>query len=102
MPTSRNAKGIDIIAYKGDAKVFRALQVKTLGKMTNVPLGNSLKKIMGDFWIILNITPRLPFAFVLQPSEVKKLSTKYGSEFWLKVKAYNKSKFKDAWDRIER
>ncbi len=100
MPTSRNARGIDIIAYKEGVKGFRALQVKTLGKGTNVSI-KSLKKVEGDFWIVVNITPNPPFTFVLLPSEVKKLSTKYGDQFWLKAQAYNQARFKDAWNRIE-
>ena len=53
MPTARNARGVDIIAYNADASRFLGIQVKSLSKRSPVPLGNSLSKCMGDFWVIL-------------------------------------------------
>ena len=47
MPTSRNARGIDIIAYSADASRFVGIQVKALSKRNPVPLGPSLDKVMG-------------------------------------------------------
>ena len=72
MPTARNARGVDIIAYSRDAKRFVGIQVKSLSKRNPVPLGTSLEKLMGDFWIIVNRVASTPSAFVLLPSEVKK------------------------------
>lgn len=59
MPTARNARGVDIIAYSADAHRFVAVQVKTLSKRSPVPLGQDIGKCMGDFWIIVNreLTP---------------------------------------------
>ena len=54
MPTARNARGVDIIAYSRDASRFVGVQVKALSKRNPVPLGTSLDKVMGDFWIIVN------------------------------------------------
>lgn len=54
MPTARNARGIDIIAYNKKGTEFIGVQVKSLSKRNPVPLGNSLEKIMGDFWLIVN------------------------------------------------
>ena len=42
MPTARNARGIDIIAYTSDASQFVGIQVKTLSKRNAVPLGKNL------------------------------------------------------------
>ena len=47
MPTSRNARGIDIIAYSADASRFVGIPVKALSKRNPVPLGPSLDKVMG-------------------------------------------------------
>ena len=52
MPTARNARGIDIIAYNKEGTDFIGVQVKALSKRNPVPLGNSLEKVMGDFWLI--------------------------------------------------
>ena len=54
MPTARNARGIDIVAYSRDGKKYIGIQVKSLSKRAPVPLGKSLDKIMGDFWVIIN------------------------------------------------
>ena len=71
MPTARNARGIDIIAYDHTGSTFIGVQVKALSKRSPVPLGTDLEKIMGDFWIILNNLADEPAAFILLPSEVK-------------------------------
>ena len=47
MPTSRNARGIDIIAYNREGTKFIGIQVKTLSKRNPVPLGKVLKKSWG-------------------------------------------------------
>ena len=35
MPTSRNARGIDLLAYDGSARKFLGLQIKTLSRGRN-------------------------------------------------------------------
>ncbi len=50
MPTARNAKGIDIVAYKGEN--FTGIQVKALSKKNPVPMGSAINP-KGDFWIIV-------------------------------------------------
>ena len=68
MPTARNARGVDIIAYSQDATRKLAIQVKALSKRNPVPLGTSLENIMGDFWVVVNkVTSPAPSAFVLLP-----------------------------------
>ncbi|HOL96613.1 MAG TPA: hypothetical protein PLH79_19900, partial [bacterium] len=54
MPTARNARGIDVVAYSRDGKQFLGIQVKSLSKRAPVPLGKSLDNLMADFWIIIN------------------------------------------------
>jgi hypothetical protein len=104
MPTARNARGIDVIAYKKGGKEFICVQVKTLSKINPVPLGNSLEKIMGDYWIIVNNVAKEPNAFVMKPEEVKTLAhrgEKSGNiSFWLRPASYDTPEFKEAWHRI--
>lgn len=71
MPTSRNARGIDIIAYSIDAERLLKVQVKALSKRNPVPIGASLEKVMGDFWVIVTDVTKEPCAFIMKPSEVK-------------------------------
>jgi hypothetical protein len=104
MPTARNARGVDIIAYSRDAVRFVGIQVKALGKRNPVPLGTSLEKVMGDFWIVVNRVTTAPTAYVLLPEEVKKLAHRGEKDgrvsFWLQPRDYDQEPFKEAWGRI--
>jgi len=106
MPTARNAKGVDIVIYNSDATRYLGVQVKSLSKRNPVPLGNSLDKIMGDFWVIVNnlasITPKF---YILKPEEVKKLAHPSGKgehvSYWLEPPRYTAPKFHNQWERIK-
>jgi hypothetical protein len=104
MPTARNARGVDIIAYNFDATRFIGVQVKSLSKRDPVPLGNSLEKVMGDYWVIVNRIASEPAAFILFPTEVRDLAHRGEKDgrisFWLQPAAYDKPEFRNAWERI--
>ncbi len=51
-----------------------SIQVKTLSKKNPVPLGTSLDKIMGDFWVVVNNVRTSPAAYVLAPAQVRRLA----------------------------
>lgn len=109
MPTSRNAKGIDIIAYSPDGKNYLGIQVKTLSNPVHVPLGKEKEKIMGDYWIIVVLpdeqcTSCNPTMYVLTKSEVIDRGNNYikngkKSAFLHKYK-YEDEKFKNNLDKI--
>lgn len=105
MPTARNARGVDIIAYNSKATRFISVQVKALSKHNPVPLGASLEKVMGDFWVILtNAVAEPPATYVLKPDEVRNGATQCQKtthvSYWLQPHAYNCDEFRDAWERI--
>ena len=105
MPTARNARGVDIIAYSRDASRFVGVQVKALSRRNPVPLGNSLDKIMGDFWVIMNkIASPPPSAFILLPSEVRERAHRGERNgrvsYWLQPGEYDQQPFREAWERI--
>ena len=105
MPTARNARGVDIIAYTEDASRFIGVQVKALSKRDPVPLGTSLDKIMGDFWVIVNkVASESPSAFVLLPSEVRERAHRAEKDgrvsFWFETRGYDQDTFRENWDRI--
>lgn len=104
MPTARNARGVDIIAYDGTASKFIGIQVKALSKRDPVPLGTNLDKIMGDFWVIINNIAKEPKAFVLLPSEVKERAHRGEKDgtvsYWLQPNRYDQESFREAWQRI--
>lgn len=104
MPTARNARGVDIIAYNEDATQFVGVQVKALSKRHPVPLGATLDKIMGDYWVVINRVIDQPTAFVLLPGEVKALAKRGEKDgrvsYWLQPKDYEQDQFREAWHRI--
>jgi hypothetical protein len=106
MPTARNARGIDIVIYNRSGSTFHGIQVKSLSKRAPVPLGGSLEKIMGDFWVIVNRVASNPSAFVLLPREVKRLAHRGEKEgrvsYWLQPNSYETEGFREAWERIGR
>jgi hypothetical protein len=106
MPTSRNARGVDLLIYDADAQVKKAIQVKALSKRNNVPLGKSKDNLMGDFWIIVIDVATKPFCFILTPEEVQQYARRFEKEgktsFFLQAGQYDKPEFREAWDRIGR
>ncbi len=105
MPTTRNARGIDVICFSMDGKRIVTIQVKSLSKLNPVPLGNDLGKIMGDYWIIVAAANSdRPQCFVLKPDEVRDAAhrrEKNGKvSFWLQPKQYATDVFRERWDRI--
>lgn len=104
MPTARNARGVDIIAYDQGGTSFIGIQVKALSKRNPVPLGKSLEKVMGDFGVIVNNVLIEPKAFVLLPQEVIEKAHKGVKDerisYWLQPKDYNADEFREAWHRI--
>lgn len=105
MPTARNARGVDIIAYSRHASRFVGVQVKALRKRSPVPLGTSLDKIMGDFCVIVNkVAAPSPSAFILLPSEVRERAHRGEKDgrvsYWLQPGDYEQDPFREAWERI--
>src|SRR5919199_964788 len=75
MPTSRNARGIDILAYSQDARRRPTVQVKSLSKRSPVPLGTKLEHLFADFVVVCRYVDRdQPECFVLTSEEVKQLA----------------------------
>jgi hypothetical protein len=103
MPTSRNARGIDIVAYSSDGSCFKGIQVKSLSKRNAVPINNP-DKIMGDFWIIVNNVREKPNAFIMLPSEVRERIERNEKDgkvsYWLGYGSYEIDKYREAWERI--
>jgi hypothetical protein len=85
---AHNARGVDITAYSRDASRSVGVQVKALSKRAAVPLGTSLDKIIGDFWVIVNnVRSPSPSAFILLRSEVRERAVRNEKDgrasYWL-------------------
>ena len=105
MPTSRNAKGVDIMIFSQDASRKVSIQVKTLSKRNPVPLGKSLGNFVADYVVIcVRNYPNEPVCYVMTSSEVKNLAhrgEKNGKvSYWLQSQAYENDEFKGSWGRI--
>jgi hypothetical protein len=74
MPTSRNARGIDLLIYDSGGH-YRGIQVKALSKHGAVPLGiKGVDNLLGNWWIIVNEVANAssdPKCFIMTPDEVK-------------------------------
>ena len=105
MPTSRNARGIDLVAYNHDASHTLTLQVKALSRPSPVPLGSNLDRFFGDFVVVCrNVVTDSPECFVLTPEEVRSRAHRGEKEgrvsFWLQPRDYACEEFREAWHRI--
>jgi hypothetical protein len=104
MPTSRNARGVDLLAYDVSASRFHGIQVKALSKRNPVPLGKSVEELMGDWWIIVAQAVTQPVCFVMKPEEVRRLAHRGERDqkvsYWLQPRQYDTEEFCEAWSRI--
>ena len=105
MPTSRNARGIDILLYSYDGKRAKTIQVKSLSKRTAVPLGKTTDHLTADFVIVCRYVNRdQPECFILTPAEVKRLAVRQGRDgkvaYWLSPRHYEAEKYRDKWHRV--
>ena len=105
MPTARNARGIDVVAYDIDATGFIGIQVKALSARNPVPLGESLDRLMGDVWVGLTGVTTTPTAYLLRPDEVRHgahRGERNGKvSFWLQPKQYEQEHYREAWGRLD-
>ena len=94
MPTARNARGVDLLAYDASVDVYKGTQVKALSRRIPVPLGKALDSFIGDWWIIVTDagTPN-PVCFIMTPKEVEQLAHRGEKDgrvsYWLQPKQYD-------------
>jgi hypothetical protein len=103
MPTARNARGIDIIAYGHNGQNAVTVQVKALSKPGPVPLGSGLDNLIGKYFVVCRrVLTSKPESYVLTPGEVRQRAhrgVKDGKvSYWLQPKSYEE--FFERWDRI--
>jgi hypothetical protein len=100
MPTSRNARGIDIVIYsqKGDLKY--TVQIKSLREKNPVPLGKTLDNLFADYLIICTNVMDIPELYVTTPNDIRHKIHKGQREgrisYWLQTKDYRE--FKNNWE----
>ena len=65
MPTSRNARGVDIVIYNRYASITRTIQVKTLSNYAPISLGKSIDGLIADFIIVCVLTEEVPSTYIM-------------------------------------
>ena len=91
LPTSRNAKGPDLIIYSKNAENFYKLQVKSLSSWDNVSIGDIKNLLMSDILVICtHVYGDSPEIYIAKTKDVK--INKHG---WIPKKDY--LGFKDNW-----
>ncbi|MDR4507642.1 MAG: hypothetical protein MRJ65_05295 [Candidatus Brocadiaceae bacterium] len=98
MPTSSNARGIDVICLSMDGTRTVSLQAKSLSKKNPVPIGVDLKNIIADYWIIVNdLDSGNPQSYIMLPKEIKALAHRGEKEgrvsYWLQPKQYTEQSY---------
>jgi len=105
MPTSRNARGIDVIIYDQKGKEMHTIQVKSLSDEDPVPFNNTLNTLlMSEYLFIVNNINENPNIFIMPSKKAKSLATpridkKGKKSYWLTKKEYEK--YKDNWGSFE-
>lgn len=103
MPTIRNARGSDLIVTDADETLFFGVQSKALGKRHAVPLGRNIDDLRSEWWIItVHANSDAPICYIMRNEEVRCLAQQdvNGGAYWLNPPAYDRSEFREAWDRI--
>lgn len=103
LPTSRNAKGVDVVMYNQKATRTITIQVKALSEKNPVPFGSNLDNLIAEYVIICRkVFDEKPEIFIVKSNEVKDGIHKGKKDnkisYWLEPKDYEK--YKDKWDTI--
>jgi hypothetical protein len=101
MPTSRNARGIDIVIYSQDGKRTHTVQAKSLTERSPVPIGSNLENLFADYLIICrSVLEDKPEIFIVSIDKIKSQIHEgirnNKVSYWLQPKKYEQ--YKDNWE----
>jgi len=103
MPTSRNARGVDVVIYNQIGRKKHTVQVKALSKRNPVPLGPHRRNLIADYVVVCRgVRSNGPECFVLTSAEVRRRAESDQDEksWWLQPNRYESDLFKERWERI--
>lgn len=115
MPTTRNAKGADIIAIDPDSHRFIRVQTKAR-RMAEPPGGFAVGADLDaaahsvDWWIVIvGCHTASPTSFILAPEEIVGCALQYDGKWWLQPRprhhltyGFLDERFREAWVRLGR
>jgi len=104
MPTARNARGIDILAYSHDGKKTITIQVKALSKRRAVPLGTHLDNLIAEVFVICcGVGPdSAPECFVMPTKTIRSRAARDRSgkrAYWLDTARYSSKTYRESWEK---
>jgi hypothetical protein len=106
LPTSRNAKGVDIVAYPPGGSKPIMVQVKALtNKRYNVQLGKTKDGLLADYYVICVGEMKLEempecFVFTSEEAKSKPATREYKGKYWLQKVSLNTENLGN-WDKIK-
>lgn len=99
MPTSRNARGVDVVIYDQKGSNSHTIQVKTLSKRNPARFGSSLDSLIAEYVFIVNNVFSEPNLYIVDTPTTKSLiheGLKDGRKsYWFQPNDYEQ--FKDNW-----
>lgn len=99
MPTSRNARGVDVVIYNQKGSNSHTIQVKALSKRNPAPFGSSLNSLIAEYVFIVNEIFNEPKLYIIDTPTAKSLiheGIKDGRKsYWFQPNDYEQ--FKDNW-----
>lgn len=102
LPTSRNAKGIDILAYGSQGERILTIQAKGFTGIESVGPFKKESEVLADFYIVVSHVYENPLTYILTKDEVKSHLTppKGDNVYWLNPEDYKLPEFFEKWDKI--
>ena len=70
LPTSRHAKGVDIVIYNQKGDTTHTIQVKALSKQNAISLGDNLENLIAGYFIICLLEGERPKCYILSTAEM--------------------------------
>lgn len=106
LPTIKNARAVDIIAYNelGDKTI--SIQAKGYTNTESVGSFSDKEKIIADYYVVANHVYENPDTYILTRREVIENLTENKNGFWLEKsrktseKYYMKPEFLESWEKI--
>jgi hypothetical protein len=98
LPTSRNAKGIDLVIYSQDAKKMLTIQVKSLSHKNPVPFGKT-QNLMAEFLIVC-VLLESPVIYILKAKEAEEALHRGEKEGHISYWLQSYEDHKDSWNKI--
>jgi hypothetical protein len=100
LPTSRNAKGIDLLIYGKHGEIFHTIQAKSYTRKEAVGPFKEIPDAIADFYVVVCNVYQYPKTYILANNEVKALLKPNKKGYWLQFKDYMKEDFLDKWNKI--